>query len=170
MHRSIRRFQLAVALAAMVVLTGCSNSAPASARAADLQSNGATTANKAVPEDICAMFTLERISGVLGMPVKTGRGESSELTASCSWDAVDGHGRVFAQKLPGGIWNDLSGHDGQRTISGIGDKAYVGVSPAGGVQAGAVAAGSFYHVVVDPAPSEDDVVRFLRAFLNQSRH
>jgi len=154
----------------MAVLPGCSESAPASARAADLQSNGKTAAIKAVPDAVCAMFTRERISGVLGMPVKAGRGESSELTASCSWDAADGHGRVVAQRLPGGIWNDLSGHDGQRTIPGIGDKAYVGVSPTGGVQAGAVSAGTFYHVVVDPAPSEDDVVRFLRAFLSQSGH
>jgi hypothetical protein len=55
------------------------------------------------------------------------------------------------------------------------------VSPIGGVQAGAVAAcgqrcpaltvdNAFYHVRLDPSPSDDAVLGLLRDFIGRSTH
>ena len=130
------------------------------------------------PSGYCALFTTEQIAAALGKPVKAGR-VPEMATDACQWDAVTGKGEVTVMATLAGIWNDAIGHSGLRPVTGIGQKAYVGIAPQGGKQAGAVAPcgtkcpaltidNAFYVVTVNPAPSDDTVVGLLREFIKRS--
>jgi hypothetical protein len=126
----------------------------------------------------CTLFTTDQIAAALGKPVKAGH-VPDMATDACQWDAANGKGVVTVMATLAGIWNDLRAHEGLRSVQGIGQKAYVGMSAAGGTQAGAVAAcggkcpamtidNAFYLVRLDPAPSDDAVLGLLREFIKRS--
>src|SRR5258705_12602227 len=111
----------------LFVLPGCSGSASEAARQTPAP-NAASTSRSKTPEtgntsgDYCTTFTTEQIAAALGKPVRPGR--VPELAAEgCQWDAADAKGTVFIQKYSAGLWNDLSGGTGQRSVQGIGEKA-----------------------------------------------
>ena len=117
--------------------------------------------------DYCAMFTRKQIETALGKPVKAGH--APPLTSdACQWDAVDGKGVVHITAYFAGIWNDLSGRSSQRSVPGVGEKAYIGPAAEGGVQAGAVSGEAFYIVHLNPAPNDHQVIDLLRAVVARS--
>jgi hypothetical protein len=125
----------------------------------------------------CTLFTTDQIAAALGKPVKAGH-VPEMATDACQWDAATGKGVVTVMATMAGIWNDMIGHEGLRRVQGVGQKAYVGISGAGGTQAGAVAPcgkcpamtvdNAFYLVRIDPAPSDDAVLGLLREFIKRS--
>jgi hypothetical protein len=126
----------------------------------------------------CTLFTTDQIAAALGKPVEAGH-LPEMATDACQWDAANGKGVVTVMATLAGIWNDMIGHEGLRRVQGIGQKAYVGISGAGGTQAGAVAPcggkcpamtvdNAFYLVRIDPAPSDDAVLGLLREFIKRS--
>jgi hypothetical protein len=162
----------------------CSGSASTAARPSTSADAMTASGVKAAPSagtpavDYCALFTTAQVGAALGKPVKPGRAPEM-ATDACEWDAVDGKGVVSISATLAGVWFDMSGHASQRSVQGIGQKAYIGVSPLGGVQAGAVAAcgqrcptltvdNAFYHVRLDPSPSDDAVLGILRDFIGRS--
>jgi hypothetical protein len=159
----------------LLVVSGCSGSAspqsPAALSQDAVSASGSTvkpTGNTA--SDYCALFTTEQIGVALGRSVKPGYVDPAKATAGCQWDAADSKGSVLIQALPAGMWYDLSGGTGQRSVQGIGEKAYIGPSPLGGVQAGAVAGDTFYLVRLNPAPAADATTGLLRTFISRSGH
>jgi hypothetical protein len=96
----------------------------------------------------------------------------------CQWDAASGQGIVSIRAMPAGLWNDLSGRTSQRPVQGVGQKAYIGPSSVGGVEAGAVAPcdqcpaltveNAFYLVRVDPPRPDDAVIGLLRDFITRT--
>jgi len=185
MANSAGRVRCAVIVTLFCAAPGCSGSAARAAWTSASADAVSASASKTAPKDstaidYCAMFTTAQIGAALGKPVKPGR--VPELaTDACQWDAVDGKGVVSISATLAGVWFDMSGHASQRSVQGIGQKAYIGVSPLGGVQAGAVAAcgkrcptltvdNAFYHVRLDPSPSDDAVLGLLRDFIARSTH
>ena len=168
MHRGI------VSALLLLFVVPCCSGAASEARQTPAP-NAKSASGSTTPEagntsgDYCTTFTREQIGAALGKPVKPGR--VPELaTDGCQWDATDAKGTVFIQRYFAGLWNDLSTGAGQRSVQGIGEKAYIGPSPLGGVQAGAVAGDSFYLVRIDPAPADDAVTGLLRTFVTRSAH
>jgi hypothetical protein len=119
--------------------------------------------------DPCGVFTTEQIATALGKKVMAGR-VPPQAPEGCQWDAADGRGTVMIQPFPAGLWFDLSGRTGQRPVPGVGEKAYIGPSPLGGVQAGAVAGEVFYLVRMNPAPADGAVIALLGKYVAQSKH
>jgi hypothetical protein len=153
---------------AMTVLASTVTTSAVPAKAA---ANNATTS-------YCTLFTTDQMAATLGKPVKAGHVPEMASDA-CQWDAASGKGVVTVMATLAGIWNDMRAHEGLRPVQGIGQKAYVGISAAGGMQAGAVAAcgtkcpamtvdNAFYLVRIDPAPSDDVVLGLLREFIKRS--
>ena len=62
----------------------------------------------------------------------------------------------------------LSGRSSQRSVPGVGEKAYIGPAAEGGVQAGAVSGEAFYIVHLNPAPNDHQVIDLLRAVVARS--
>jgi hypothetical protein len=185
MTNSAGRVRRALIVALLCAAPGCSGSAAPAARTSSSADAVSASASKAASKDstaidYCAMFTTAQIGAVLGQPVKPGH-VPEMATDACQWDAMDGKGVVSISATLAGVWYDLSGHKGQRSVQGIGQKAYIGLSPIGGVQAGGVAVcgqrcptltidNAFYHVRLDPAPSDDAVLGLLRDFISRSTH
>src|SRR5262249_19892737 len=90
------------------------------------------------PRSYCSLFTSDQIASMLGKPVKAGSAPEM-ATDACQWDAASGKGVVTVMATAAGIWNDMFRPQRQRQVPGIGQKAYVGMSAAGGTEAGAVA-------------------------------
>jgi hypothetical protein len=159
---------------------GPASRASASADAVTASGSKAATSAGTSAIDYCALFTTAQVGAALGKPVKAGH-VPEVATDACQWDAVDGKGVVSISATLAGVWFDMSGHASQRSVQGIGQKAYIGVSPLGGVQAGAVVTcgqrcptltvdNAFYHVRLDPSPSDDAILGFLRDFIGRSTH
>ena len=179
----LRRAVMWMLLSAVPVFSGSAGAAArasASADAATASRSRAPTSAGTSAIDYCALFTTAQVGAALGKPVKPGHAPGT-ATDACQWDAVDGKGVVSISATLAGVWFDMSGHASQRSVQGIGQKAYIGVSPLGGVQAGAVAAcghrcptltvdNAFYHVRLDPSPSDDAILGLLRDFIGRSTH
>jgi hypothetical protein len=177
----LRRAIMCVLLTAVPACSGSAGPAArvsASADAAAASGSKAASSAGASAIDYCALFTTAQVGAALGKPVKPGQ-VPEMATDACQWDAVDGKGVVSISATVAGVWFDMSGHASQRSVQGIGKKAYIGVSAIGGVQAGAVAAcgqrcptltvdSAFYHVRLDPSPSDDAVLGLLRDFIDRS--
>jgi hypothetical protein len=180
--RLIRRVATSGLLCLM--LSACSGSTPAppasQARQPDANATppGAATASGATTDaatsvDYCALFTTDEIAKALGKPVTAGHLPEAAAPGlpphaeACIWDAADGHGQVLVQTQFAGLWYDLTGRPNQRAVDGIGEKAYIGHTPGGDVQAGAVVGDAFYHVLLDPPPGDDAVIGLLKTLVSR---
>src|ERR1700742_3669684 len=117
----------------------------------------------------CKLFSVAEVSKALGKPAAAGLYDAAKAENGCEWKAESGKGHVTILIMARGQWFDSVGGQDQRPFSGVGEKAYIGPSGLGGIQAGAIAGDHFYLVLIDP-PAADSVARdLLKTFIARSQ-
>jgi hypothetical protein len=111
--------------------------------------------------DYCSLFTDAEIGAILGKAVSSGSGSGFV----CAWTTADGAGSASIFRSLPGLYEDAVAQPGYRSVSGIGDKAAIGPSALGGIEAIAVANDAYWLVRLDPSPSDDALLGFLRQLL-----
>jgi len=144
--------------------SGAGGSTPTGPAAVATTSSG-TSAGGADKTEFCTLFTSAEIGATLGQAV--GAGEGSGFL--CTWTATSGSGTASVYRSLPGLYEDAAAQPDFHTVSGIGDKAAIGPSPLGGMEAIAVANDAYWLVRLDPSSSDDALLAFLRQLIERGR-
>jgi hypothetical protein len=115
--------------------------------------------------DYCGLFTSAEIGVILGKAVGPGSGSGFV----CAWTTTDGSASASIYRSLPGLYEDAAAQPEYREVSGIGDKAAIGPSVLGGIEAIAVADGAYWLVRLDPSPSDDALLAFLRELITRGQ-
>jgi hypothetical protein len=144
--------------------SGSAGSTPAGPGATATISSG-SSAGGADNIDYCGLFTAAEIGATLGQAV--GAGEGSGFV--CTWTATNGSATASVYRSLAGLYEDAAAQPDFRAVSGIGDKAAIGPSVLGGTEAIAVANDAYWLVRLDPSPSDDALLGFLRQLISRGQ-
>jgi hypothetical protein len=156
-----------LALAAAACSGGPAGAGPTAGSVGSPPPGGATSVPAGSAEagggviDYCGLFTSAEVGAILGKPVGAGSGTGF----ICAWTTADGSGTAGVYRSLAGLYDEAAAQPGYHSVSGIGDKAAIGPSLLGGTEAIAVSNDAYWLVRLDPSPSDDTLLGFLRQFI-----